>query len=258
MFKEIKKIYQFHKGLYLKGKSYAFDLTYCSVAEASRNESEKHVKRFDVINFLLDYLGRDTTYIEIGTRNPEHNFDKIRARMKYSVDPGIEFEDNPVDFPYTSDEFFEKVFQENLLIGIEFDVIFIDGLHLAEQVQRDIYNSLKVLKEDGFLVLHDCNPPTEYHAREQYSFFKSPASGYWNGTTWKAFYKARLDKELSSCCIDTDWGVGIITKRKLFKSLEYDVNPFFEFKIFEQNRVELNNLMSFDYFKVYLLNKGGG
>ena len=46
----------------------------------------------------------------------------------------------------------------------KFDVIFIDGLHLAEQVERDIENSLDFIKEDGYF--YDCNPPSEWHARK--------------------------------------------------------------------------------------------
>ena len=69
-----------------------------------------------------------------------------------------------------------------LIPDITFDVIFIDGLHLADQVEKDIDNALKFIKEDGFIILHDVNPPTEWHARESYLFFNSPAAGAWNGT----------------------------------------------------------------------------
>ena len=48
----------------------------------------------------------------------------------------------------TSDEFFLK--NENI-----FDLIYIDGNHLFEFVKRDIFNSLKFIKEDGLIVLDD-------------------------------------------------------------------------------------------------------
>ncbi|NRA13228.1 MAG: class I SAM-dependent methyltransferase [Crocinitomicaceae bacterium] len=73
--------------------------------------------------------------------------------------------------------------------GIQFDVIFIDGLHLATQVDRDIFNSMKFIKNDGFVVLHDCNPPTEWSARGNFRYHNTPAWKYWNGTTWKASLK---------------------------------------------------------------------
>ena len=70
-------------------------------------EQKKQPARYDVINFLLSSLQRETIYLEIGVRNPLDNFNRIHANAKYSVDPGIEFKENPVDFKVTSDVFFE-------------------------------------------------------------------------------------------------------------------------------------------------------
>lgn len=219
--------------------------------EKTRNEMNKRPMRFDVINYLLaNRETTETTYLEIGVRNPDSNFSKINAKNKYSVDPGYEFLENPVDFVMTSDEFFSKLNSNEILNNeIRFDVIFIDGLHLAEQVDKDIQNSLSFIKDDGFIVLHDCNPPTEYHAREDLYYDISPAKQYWNGTTWKAFYKYRSQNNISCACIDSDFGVGVITKKMIFNTLHQDNNPFFEYKIFESNRTENINLMSFDEFK---------
>mgnify|MGYP003381534756 CR=1 FL=1 len=33
----------------------------------------------------------------------------VYKRQKYSVDPGVEFKENPVDFKMTSDDFFQKI-----------------------------------------------------------------------------------------------------------------------------------------------------
>jgi len=216
----------------------------------SKEETAKTPKRTEIINYLLSFLDRETTYLEIGVRNPEDNFNHIRASIKYSVDPGLDFEENPVDFKVTSDDFFEKLGNSELLSsGYRFDVIFIDGLHLAEQADRDIYNSLKYLKDDGFIVIHDCNPPTEWHSRENYRYFSSPAEESWNGTTWKAFLKWRSNADLQSCCIDTDWGVGILSrKHPIGDSIEVS-NPFYEFDVLDKNRKEYLNLMDFTDFQ---------
>src|SRR5690606_17824114 len=98
------------------------------------------------------------------------------------------------------------------------------------QVDEDIKNSLLYLKDDGFIVLHDCNPPSEFHQRESYEFYNSPAGGFWNGTTWKAFYKYRHQENLYSICFDTDWGVGVISKKAmpLFNSINNPIeNHYF-------------------------------
>jgi hypothetical protein len=213
-----------------------------------KKETEKVVLRSEVINVLLESLNRECTYLEIGVRNPSDNYDKIISADKYSVDPGIEFKKNPVDFKFASDVFFEKLRKGEVLnTNIKFDVIFIDGLHLANQVNRDIENALEFIKEDGFIVLHDCNPPTEWHAREEHNYRLTPAGSNWNGTTWKAFYHWRKNKSLFSCCVDTDWGVGIISKTKRIGKHAEDSNTFFDFKVLEQNRKESLNLISMDH-----------
>lgn len=214
-------------------------------------EIKKTPLRTEIINYLLQSLKiQETTYLEIGVRIPEDNFDLINATKKYSVDPGVEFKKNPVDFKVTSDAFFKQVSEGKILDkNIKFDVIFIDGLHLAEQVERDIANSLRYLSHDGFIVLHDCNPPTELHARESYDCKISPVMESWNGTTWKAFYKYRKNPSVFSCCIDTDWGVGIISKVVNLGTTSMVENPYFEFQVLEANRKESMNLISFEELK---------
>ncbi|MCE3075440.1 class I SAM-dependent methyltransferase [Chryseobacterium gwangjuense] len=216
----------------------------------TRKEISKMPLRHEIINFILTFLNRDTEYLEIGVRNTKENFDLITATKKHSVDPGYESEINNADFKLTSDEFFEGLRKGNFLNSeIKFDVIFIDGSHLAEQVERDIRNSLDFLKEDGFIIMHDCNPPTEFHASENYYYRLSPSRDYWNGTTWKAFFKARKRTDIFSCCIDTDWGVGIISKtRNLGKPSQIE-NAFFEYHVLNDNRKDSLNLVSFEEFK---------
>ena len=201
----------------------------------------------------MSQFNNATTYLEIGVRNPDHNFNKIDANKKYSVDPGVEFKSNPVDFQLTSDAFFEQLEAQKILTSDTlFDVIFIDGLHLAEQVDRDISNALKFIKSDGFVVLHDCNPPTEWHAREDYYFNMTPAKGHWNGTTWKAFVKWRSNPEIQSCCVDTDWGIGILSKSAAIGSSIPISNDFFEYNTFANDRKYYLNLVDFEELKGFV------
>ena len=238
---------------YRSGKRFLNDQVYLDGQIKNDLEETKEPTRTDILNFLLSTRKGKTTYLEIGVKNPADNHDHIIADEKYSVDPGYEYEKNPVDFKMTSDEFFELLSNQKILSSnIKFDVIFIDGLHLSEQVDKDIINALKFIKNDGFIVLHDCNPPTEWHARENYYYFNTPAGGFWNGTTWKAFLKWRFDSSVNSCCIDTDWGIGILSKEQLIgKSIEKS-NPFFEFKVLDENRKHDLNLIDFDEFKSML------
>ena len=69
------------------------------------------------------------SYLEIGVRDRRHNFDKIKADVKHGVDPAPR---RPVTHHMTSDEFFERG------LASTYDVVFIDGLHLDYQVERDV------------------------------------------------------------------------------------------------------------------------
>lgn len=240
------------------GKKIQKDPYFSHAENLSRVELAKRPTRTEIINFFLSQTLSEN-YLEIGVRNPNHNFAHITCKQKTSVDPGLEFVENPVDYKMTSDAFFEALSKNETEFdsSIRFDVIFIDGLHLAEQVEKDIQNSLKYIKDEGFVILHDCNPPTYFHQREDYDFRHSPAKAYWNGTTWKAFYKYRHVENLFSICFDNDWGVGVISKKEHpgFNNLNTPIaNSYFEFRELDKNRKAHLNLMDFknwekDFFK---------
>ncbi len=154
---------------------------------------------FLILSFTL-FLGNCSAMRKAKPSILFYNISEAETKaIREAVADKIDAVNHPFQFKEFKGENLSKFLNENP--DILFDVIFIDGLHLAEQVDRDISNSLKVLKEDGFIVLHDCNPPTEWHAREMYAFYHTPAQGQWNGTTWKAFLKYRNDNSIYSCCI---------------------------------------------------------
>jgi len=199
--------------------------------------------RIDIINFLSNKFGYKN-YLEIGIRNPGDCFDHIMCVNKDSVDPGFETDNNVAKYKQTSDEFFRSLENGELDKESEFkwDVIFIDGLHTSYQVEKDIKNSLNHLSENGTIVLHDCNPPTEYHARADYYDINTPAGGYWNGTVWKAIYKLRcLNQDVDVCVVDKDWGCGVVRRGSQVLSL-FD-NPYFDYELFNANRRRHLNLI---------------
>jgi glycosyltransferase involved in cell wall biosynthesis len=195
--------------------------------------------RIDIINELISKHNYKT-YLEIGVRNPDDCLNHIQCELKHGVDPGVEG-DYPVTFNMTSDEFFQ-------INTSTYDIIFIDGLHIDEQVERDIINGLNVLSENGSIVLHDCNPPQIYHAREDYQDHSTPAGPYWNGTTWKAIVKVRSEvNNIYTSVVDTDWGVGIIQKSETPNMIVND-NPYFSYNKFSENRKHYLNLISPEEF----------
>lgn len=91
-------------------------------------------------------------YLEIGVQNKANNYNKIICENKTGVDPAVN--DSEIR-GMTSDEYFAAV------NDVKFDLIFIDGLHHADQVKRDFENSLRCLSDNGFIVIHDVLPENE-------------------------------------------------------------------------------------------------
>lgn len=168
--------------------------------------------RTDIINHLIE-TNEYRKYLEIGINNPDGNFTHILAEHKIGVDP------NPAaqaTFVETSDVFFQKN-QE------QFDIIFIDGLHKALQVYKDLLYSLDALTINGTIVVHDCLPTTEIMQSVPRQVSE------WTGDVWRAFVWFReMHNELKMLVVDTDYGVGVIRRsqrRHPFKAkadLTYD------------------------------------
>ena len=196
------------------------------------------VYRTDLINYLIDKHNLKN-YLEIGVRNANSNFNKIKIDNKIAVDPKPLINQDNI-FIGTSDEYFNQ-----LNCNIKYDIIFIDGLHLEYQVDKDVLNSLKHLTKNGFILLHDCNPPSEFHQRDKYEVNgKYPP---WNGTTWRSLAKLRMSRnDLKINVVDTDWGVSIIT---INKEQELFEKQYINYSLLERNRIKLLNLISVDNFK---------
>ena len=127
--------------------------------------------RWDLIQHIIHKYSFEN-YLEIGC-DKDQSFSKIKVKNKVGVDPisGGTIRD-------TSYNFFKKN-------NDKFDLIFIDGLHHYSQVIKDIYNSLKVLNKNGFILVHDCLPRSIAHqAVPRYR-------GSWNGDVWKSIVEIR-------------------------------------------------------------------
>ena len=189
--------------------------------------------RAEIINTLIEKYNYKS-YLEIGIGGGG-NYHTINCDYKSNVDPCFDDYDGQVKSEVvnlmTSDEFFEKT-QE------KFDIIFVDGLHVYEQVYKDIINSLNCLNEGGTVVCHDMLPPTEWHQR--------PADQYhgeeWNGDCWKAVARLRVERDdLEIYTVDSDWGVSIIRKGKNTK-FDGNLDEVLQYPFFEKNKFKLMNV----------------
>ena len=167
----------------------------------------------------------------------------VSCRDKDGVDPGLEYEHNPANYKMTSDEFFESIPKDK-----KWDVIFIDGLHLAQQVIKDVYNALDHLNEGGFIVMQIVIHQM-FGDNERTTL--SMGITILNGTTWKAYYALRITRtDLSMCCVDTDYGIGII--RRESQTLAPADNTFYDYNVFQNNKNEYLNLITCDELDSFL------
>lgn len=202
------------------------------------------MKRTEILNKLASTVNAET-YLEIGVREHSINFDRINIKHKVGVDPCHEIFDREPTFKLTSDDFFDKNTET-------FDIIFIDGLHESEQVERDINNSLLVLNQGGYIICHDINPTKEYRQftldnPKRREFVKKTKDTAWNGDCWKAFVKLRKERnDITMCTVDTDFGCGIISfgRQELLDIKEEDIN----YQNLDKKRKEWLNLISVDEF----------
>tara|TARA_Y100000992_G_scaffold296809_1_gene259524 strand:- start:328 stop:1008 length:681 start_codon:yes stop_codon:yes gene_type:complete len=166
----------------------------------------ENIKRWDLIQNIIDKKRYDN-YLEIGC-DKDQSFSKIKVKNKIGVDPV-----SGGNIRSTSDQFFSSNTSK-------FDIIFIDGLHHYEQVIKDVNNSLKILNDNGFILLHDCLPRSIAHqAIPRYR-------GSWNGDVWKALVELRTRSDLDTYTCQIDFGVGIVQKKKNTEILSIEKKNF--------------------------------
>lgn len=233
------------------GKRFFNDPEYKEVVNAEIKQRFLEGDRVAVINFLLKRFNRVTSYLELGASDLQSVFYKVNSFHKISVGYEEATTKNNALYKMDFDQFFCSMRDNEILnSGKKWDLIFINGFHLADSLYSYVLNSLDFLNEDGFIIIQGCNPPTEWHAREKGKYHLSPARFSWYGTAWKAFFKLRQSKNLFCCCVDVDSGIGIISKKlPLGRLYNSDSNPFFEFKDLNQNRKTALNLLTFEEFK---------
>ena len=170
-----------------------------------------------VINELIQKYGFKK-YLEIGLGNMA-NYKAIKCDYKEGVDPN--YEPNPL----TSDDFFAKTKER-------FDIIFIDGDHTAEQVEKDIFNSWYRLAVGGVMLLHDIYPLT----KESTNVPKT--SSPWKGDCYKAFVGfIQAYPKINTYTTLDDTGLGFIWKSR--NKVELGFTADISWEDFDANRKEL-------------------
>ena len=193
-------------------------------------EFPKDYSRLDMINYFIK-KNNYKSYLEIGC-DKNQIFSQITLNKKIGVDPY-----SGGNVRKTSDDFFEENVEK-------FDLIFIDGLHVYEQVKKDIINSINFLNREGVILVHDCLPDTI--GKQAVPRYKMQ----WNGDVWKAIVdlRQRDDLEIHTCFVDQ--GIGIIKKQINSSILKIDKKTQdLKFSDFYHNHKEYLRIINLDEFK---------
>jgi len=195
-----------------------------------KNNFPENYYRWDLIKYLIN-KNNYKNYLEIGC-DQNQLFSKIEIENKTGVDP-----ESGGNIKTTSDDFFSTNTKK-------FDIIFIDGLHMYEQVKKDILNSINCLNDGGIVLVHDCMPDSL--AKQAVPRFKMK----WNGDVWKAIVDLRQNKDLDIYTCEMDEGIGIIKKNKNSEILKLDkpINKL-KFKDYYNNYKDYLRVISIDEFK---------
>ena len=166
--------------------------------------------RMNIINACINTYGYKH-FLEIGLDEGLCR-DGVFIDNKTSVDPSP-YSDNPTHF-MTSDDFFKQNKEK-------FDIVFVDGLHEANQVYRDIINSLDFLLDGGTILCHDMMPMSKNQQTKERNTL------LWLGDCWKAYAKLKGTRsDLEMFIVDQDYGVGVIRRgsQEISKELDIDIS----------------------------------
>jgi hypothetical protein len=192
------------------------------------------VDRVKVVQRALEGRAKPI-YLEVGVAQGAA-FRRIAADEKIAVDPAFKMSTRTrrrVDatarvtnyFETTSDAFFND--QATFLEQREVDVALIDGLHTYQQAVRDVENTLRYLRDDGIILMHDCNPGNASVACPAASYADFRAQNHWwninwTGDVWKSIvYLRSFRHDLQIAVLDCDFGVGIVRKGSSDSRLSY-------------------------------------
>lgn len=185
--------------------------------------------KHEIINRIITET-EAKSYLEIGYGNGD-NFNLIECENKISCDPSYKGIDDNV-MSINSNSFFNL---NELGSKHEYDAVFIDGLHHADQVRKDIINAMKCNAKA--IIVHDVIP----HSKEMQEVPRN--SKQWTGDVWRAvvgFIESYPDVNVVT--YRADYGLTVIypAGKKVKKHFE---NKDLTYEDFKSNEISLLNIV---------------
>jgi hypothetical protein len=206
-----------------------------------------------VLERFHEYL-KPTTYLELGISKGVSLALAQKPTIAVGVDPNpnIEctFSAETKIFQMESDHFFLEHKLSNILGGHPLDFVFIDGLHIFEQILKDFINVEKNATSKTIVVLHDSLPI------DPITSASTRVSNFWTGDVWiivPSLFKYRPDLKVFTILAPPS-GLTVITRLDSASTVLQDnfqniVDEFkqFSFDDFERVRDEQFKMMNNDW-----------
>lgn len=212
-------------------------------------------------NALLSTFTHPTAYLEIGV-DEGRTFRKIKSDSKDGVDPYGTYDST---YRMTSEMFFAL---NKLFFHKTYDIIFIDAAHLSLIVDKEIEECFKILNKNGYIVLHDTDPPSkeaselieEYVVSYQRSISYPHNSSHtdsligraYNGDVWKSVAHIRMNKPDISVITIIGFCCTVVYKRRQKKMMKRISADHLDWNFFKKNRKQLLNPIDFSNLRKVL------
>ncbi|NBS31202.1 MAG: class I SAM-dependent methyltransferase, partial [Actinobacteria bacterium] len=153
---------------------------------------------------MLSWMSQPTRYLEIGL-DDGWTFVNVSADSAIGIDPVPRLNQSDLPkgreiFTEPSDSYFARQVDSHL-----FDVVFVDGLHTAEQTLRDLQSSFRVLKPNGVVVIDDVIPSDAISAiPDQAESLRRRELAGLPGTAWHGDV-FRIIGAIAACSEWLDW-----------------------------------------------------
>ena len=195
------------------------------------------MNRNDVINLIFDKYNFQS-YLHIGAPSDEILYE-IKAPIKQGV-TSILTQYNETFFDSGSNDFFASCPLEQ-----KYDVIYIEGIYVFEQVYSDIQNAKARLSESGFIIIGGINPPTESCTVPLQHY----TSGAWLGQAYKAYIRSKYEEpDWAGFALDLDFGYGILTPQHILENRRFVLGSALSWAKFEEFRKELLQLITVEEY----------
>jgi len=138
-----------------------------------------------VINEISRCLGLAKSYLEVGVEHG-YTFEAVLAEHKTAVDPKMRFQKWPSYHGVTIQEMDSDDFFGSLTQKMDFDLVFLDGLHTASQTWKDLVNVSNHLSTRSVVVIDDTVPNDEFSVElsSHLAYQKRELAGFLDDYRW--------------------------------------------------------------------------